>query len=980
MTETFFERLARIDGLIRRGPEACDFAQQLRPLLTESASTAYFYDNLQDPSWIQLLLAEDVFRDPPSPKREGDYISFPVWPESQYLARMAAVDRETATIVLRIALQIPDSGNIRVYQDLADAALAMPPDLAARLVPKAKVWLENPYGLLLPQKLGDLVSHLARGGQVCAALHLARSLLAILPESPEPREPAEEEPSALPPTARARLDSWHYEQILKKNVPDLVRAAGLDALKLICDLLEDALGQSRRREAQGPEDYSHIWRQAIETEPKYAGELRDVLVSAVRDAAEALMETGGKMVLDIVERGTYKVFQRIALHLRRKWPQVDPEGTGALVTDPILFEDETVRHEFFLLLREQFDNLPEQSRRAYLDLVDQGIDPAGWLAFRHLRDGRRPTWEEGEASVRYWQYRRLEPLQAFLKGDWRQRFDKLREEFGEVKPIDAVDVAGLVWTGPTPPRKVKDMRSMTADELVEFLDSWKPSGELMGPSMEGLGRELKTLVASQPAPYALEAPRFEDLDPTYGRALLSGLEEAVKEKKAFPWEPVLELCHWVVTQPRKIPGRSVQVPYGDRDPDWGWTRKAIASLFFRAFESDPVSIPFTLRQLAWQILKLLTDDPEPTPEYEARWGGGNLGPATMSINTVRGEAMHAVVRYALWVRRHIGAEDHGEHRLERGFDEMPEVREVLDHHLDPDHDPLLTIRAVYGQWFPWLVLLDAHWAAQSTVRIFPSEAAFRTLRDAAWQTYLSFCRPYDNVADLLQDEYARAVEDIGAASGAVKPFADPDRRLALHLMSFFWRGKLNLDEPDGLLSRFFAKASDDLRGHALSTVGRWLYDAKEAVPSAVLDRLKALWLQRLEAARDAPSPSSHAAELSRFGLWFASGKFDDAWTIDQLKQALQLTGAIEPSHLVVERLAALADTMPLLTIECLNLLVQKADTRWEVLRWRNHARTVLTTALDSDNPPARQAADDLVNRLGALGHLEFRDLVSKRQP
>lgn len=963
MTEAFFTRLARIDELIERGPGACDFAQQLRPLLTESASTAYFYDNLQDPNWIQLLLAEGAFRDPPSPKREGDYISFPFWPESQYLARMAAVDRETANVVLRIALQIPDSRNIRVYQDLADAALAMPPDLAARLVPKAKVWLEDPYGLLLPQKLGDLVSHLARGGQVCAALRLARSLLAILPQSPEPREPAEEEPSALPPTARARFDSWDYEQILKKNVPDLVRAAGLDTLKLICELLEDALRQSRRREVQGPEDYSHIWRPAIETEPKFARDLRNLLVSAVRDAAELLVQVEGKAVLEAVEGGAFKMFQRIGLHLRRRWPGVDPQGTGALVANPALLHDRALRHEFFLLLREEFGSLPVRAQGAYLDLVARGPDYEGWP----------------EDRVREWQYRRLEPVQAFLKGEWRQRFDTLRQEFGPQEPIDAAPET-FAWIGTTPPRKVEEMRSMSIDELVAFLDSWEPSGGLMGPSIEGLARELKALVASDPEPYAREAARFKDVDATYVRSLLLGLEETLKEKKAFPWDPVLELCHWVVAQPREIPGRSVQVPYEDRDPDWGWTRKAIASLLSRGFESQSVTIPFSLRSVAWDILYPLTEDPEPTIEYEARWGGDNMDPATMSINTVRGDAMHAVVRYALWVRRHIEEEDDGEERLERGFDEMGEVREVLDGHLDRDHDPVLTIRAVYGQWFPWLVLLDSRWAAQRVATIFPPEKALRDLRDAAWQTYLSFCRPYDNVVDLLQDEYRRAVEDIGAASGAVKPLADPDQRLALHLMSLFWRGKLNLDEPDGLLSRFFFKASADLRGHALSAVGRWLYDTKEAVPSAVLDRLKTLWLQRLGAARDAPSPSSHAAELSRFGLWFASGKFDDAWAIDQLKQALQLTGGTEPSHLVVERLAALADTMPLLTIECLNLLVQKADTRWEVLRWRNHARTVLTTALDSDTPSARQAAVDLVNRLGALGHLEFRDLVSKRQP
>ena len=71
----------------------------------------------------------------------------------------------------------------------------------------------------------------------------------------------------------------------------------------------------------------------------------------------------------------------------------------------------------------------------------------------------------------------------------------------------------------------------------------------------------------------------------------------------------------------------------------------------------------------------ITDDPEPTPDYEQKYGGSNMDPATMSINTARGEAMHAVVLYGLWVRRHIEKEFDANSRLIRGFDEMPEVKE-----------------------------------------------------------------------------------------------------------------------------------------------------------------------------------------------------------------------------------------------------------------------------------------------------------------
>lgn len=115
-------------------------------------------------------------------------ITFTSWPESRYLARMAATDAEGAWAALEIALQIPETENTRVHEDLIDAALAMPPELAVRFVPSAKRWVRLPYQLLLPEKLGALVSRLALGGQTVAALDLAKSLLAIHAEERAPVE------------------------------------------------------------------------------------------------------------------------------------------------------------------------------------------------------------------------------------------------------------------------------------------------------------------------------------------------------------------------------------------------------------------------------------------------------------------------------------------------------------------------------------------------------------------------------------------------------------------------------------------------------------------------------------------------------------------------------------------------------------------------------------------------------------------------
>jgi hypothetical protein len=114
-----------------------------------------------------------------------------------------------------------------------------------------------------------------------------------------------------------------------------------------------------------------------------------------------------------------------------------------------------------------------------------------------------------------------------------------------------------------------------------------------------------------------------------------------------------------------------------------------------------------------------------------------MDPATLSINTTRGQAMHAAVRYALWVRRHIEKTPEGKERIAHGFKEMAEVREVLEAHLDPTLDPSLAIRSVYGQWFPWLVLLDPQWASAHVPNIFPQNKPLRDLRDAAWDTSVS---------------------------------------------------------------------------------------------------------------------------------------------------------------------------------------------------------------------------------------------------
>ncbi len=376
-------------------------------------------------------------------------------------------------------------------------------------------------------------------------------------------------------------------------------------------------------------------------------------------------------------------------------------------------------------------------------------------------------------------------------------------------------------------------------------------------------------------------------------------------------------------------------------------------------------MPFEIRDASWRLIESLTSDPEPTAEYEARYGGSNMDAATMSINTVRGEAMHAAMHYGLWVRRHRA----GDAPSWKGFQEMPELREVLERHLDPQHESSLTVRSVYGQWFPWLITMDPSWAASSVSRMF-SEAD-EDAWQAAWTTYITFCEPYDNAFQLLESVYRRAVERLSPVQQTARDILGADKRLAEHLMVLYWRGKVSLDDPEGLLVRFYKRASPALRGDALEFVGRSLRASHgEKIPDTILARLRALWEWRVSVARSSEEKEEFTKELEQIGWWFASGKFDEDWALSQLVEVVDTWASVEPMHLVAERLCGAAERRPLDSIRVLAGLVGADKKGWRLPGFRKEARTILTMTLASGDPKAIERSRQLV-------HYDFGDLLRK---
>jgi hypothetical protein len=886
----FLDAMPVLDGLLAKSTPAAEDTKTLRNKVPQNLVTlGYFFDKLENPAWLPLLRKDGFFAHPPALERddENGTIAFPTWPQSRFLARMAKVDA-VQELVLAIALEIPETENVAVQQDLVDVTIALPLALAVRLVPRLKNSIASPYQPM-PDKFAALTARLADGGEVDAALELARSLFAVLPDDRKvPRTAPENEELRLPPQPRGNFETWHYRQAMKNVVPALVRAAGMKALEFCSDLLSEALKlSSREGDEAKPEDYSSIWRPAIEPQGDHnAYGVRDALVSAVRDAAELVVNANPAnlpYVVEYLEGRGWNVFKRIALHLLRTHPQGGDDLIAARLTDGALFDASyyrEFRREYRLLARAHFGKLGAEQQAVIFNWIEAGPDLDEFRRRAVAMTGNPPTAEEVERFTNQWRLDYLTPIADSLAAPWRARYEDLVRKHGAPTEADLGLEVRSVWAGPTSAKSADELRTMTVEDIITFLGSWVPGRRFMAPSAEGIGRELGSVVKKDPERFATEALRFQTVDPTYVRALFSGLRQALGDKRGFPWKPLLELAKWVANQPVTATTEEAAPEAEDRDPGWTWTRQEIARLLASGFNEGETEIPFALRWQAWDVLRVLTSDPDPTAQDEARRGDSTA--LEIAINTTRGEALDAVMRYAVWVRRHIIREAGSDEAAFRGFVDIPEARDVLDDHLDLAKDPARSMRAVYGRHLPWLVHLDREWVLERRERLFPVDPALAPYRDAVWDTYITSWRPITETFAALGGEYDAAVDRIGRP--APKHGPPPDEAVAEHLMVFYWLGQIPLTgEGSELLSRFFEVAEDRLRGHAIQFMGRSLRNTEGDIPHDVRDRFIALWKVRLAAARET-APNK---ELAAFGWWFGSKKLDPEWAMAQLLEVLK---------------------------------------------------------------------------------------------
>ncbi len=936
-------------------------------LAARPENRAYFFDRLENPEWVSPLAAAGFFDDPPAPVPAGQpgYVRFPPWPEGRYLARVAPLVPGPAAALLQ---RLPRSENPVVARHALETLISLPdPEFRATSV-RVVDWLDGMFIEYFVDEATASIGRMLQVGDLRSGLEAAGKLLEVLRD---PRHLAEADGADVPfqprPEVTARLSAWNYDRAIEKLVGPVTDSGGLDGLRFFMSLLDDALRHSERGdEPRG--DLSYLWRPAVEDhEQNSESNIRDRLVSAVRDVALRMAARGGDDLVAVVAELEARslIHQRIALYVL-----ATSSGAGELVDERIgdrkLFDDYRLKHEYATLLRLRFGEAGVASRARFDSWVHQGPDLEQYRSSRERVDGHQPTDEEVEHFALVWARDWLSYVAAYLDDERKSRYEDLVAQLGPPEHPDFLTWSSS-WAGPQSPVTQDDLAGRSVEETLDFLRTWQPaddSGWHFGPSIEGLGRTFSELVTARPAEFASVAASAIDLNPTYVRCLLSGLETSIRNGEMIAWDGPLTLAGFVVMHPLEPDAEP-----SDRgsDPGWRWCRREIASFLRLGFADRDNQIPLTFRAAVWSMIERLTADPNPSPEHEERYGGANMDPLTLSLNTNRGAALHAVIEYALWIRR--GLEAAGE-VVSTGFGAMPEVRVVLEQHLVVAVDPSLAVRAVYGRWLPWLLLLDERWVVDHLTGLFPVDEAHVAYRDTVWQTYLAWCAPFDSVFRALHGQYTTAIERIptGATAGRVHRVS-VDHKLGEHLVTFYWRG---LADPP-LVDDFFRRADDAIASDVMEFVGRALANTEGEVESEVGARIQDLWDRRLANAK--ANPKTHLEELRAFGATFASGKLDPVWALANLEQCVTLAGAPRVGHLVVKRLAAIASAEPAAAARILASMLARTENDWDHIGWREEAKAVVIAASRSGGPSVGSSCASIVDYYVTRDALDFRELL-----
>jgi len=795
--KTFYNIAILLDQLSSKKDISLSDYPKLNSLFSRNELKIYFYRNLSNPKWFDILNKTNEFYDILNQDVKDNNVNILQNAVADYLQKIASYYSDQ--IIELIKKVIPN--NSTVIWNFIQIGLKLNPKQTSKLVPKVKKWLSNPRlsSTLFDSEIIRWIKHLSDAGQFDASFKLLKILTTPKVQKPTGERDTEVEkilgkdkPKPIP-----AIEYYYLQQLLSKGLTKLNEHDPL----ILSRILQASLEKSIRIEyghIKGNHDLSYIWRAAIEDHPQNYEhyELNDALLVALRNSTEELVKRDKVTGIDVIKeylKHNYSIFRRLASHLLRLNYGSYSDFIKQFIKNKKLLKETDISHEYYILLRDIFEKLDLSDRQFIIKSI------------REIKSfDRKAKPEIQEKQIRYHHLEKLHFIEKYLESDDKIYYDQLKQEFQGEKLRDTA-VYHESYTGERSPLTLEEINKKDLVELWDYFRSFrKTKRDFDAPSPEGLARIFAAAVKKDPHKYLKEdLTPLTLLKPNYSYWFMNDVNELYKSEKypeLVPYiENLLDLINRII-RIENIPKRFTD----DMGINFNGVKRRSLDFVQSLIKTQQKESTAKYQDKIWEIIEYLCYyewDPEKSIENTKT----NMDPYTLAINSVRGNALIAVIDYALWYASLTKSNYSTDIKHPNRLIGEERLQKLLDDKLtNKQDDPSLAIHSVFGVYLANLAYLNYEWVKANIDKIFPEEKDKEIYWRTAWGGYINASRFYSDLYELLKPQFHRAIDYLAKDIKMVPSGfgRSPEDALSEHLVVACLNGKDNIRKSNSLLRKF----------------------------------------------------------------------------------------------------------------------------------------------------------------------------------
>lgn len=912
-------------------------------LIREEKYARYFFYELNNPIWIPYIFNDGLFFTPPEPiEVSPGSFQIPLWPAGEYLARFANQYEDIVVDVLRSI----KTTNWRAQEILIDAMLKIKPEKLSEIIPVIDEWVGDPFSGMLPNKLIKLTDHLYDNQLIDSAIRILDYVIKPMVSAGAKNFPD------YSTVIRFRSDNYWANEYIEKEFEKLADTDPIRVTLAFEKQLKKAIDLTKSYHPEDAERYvGYLWRFDIPNRfsERKEDKALDSLIEGLRDGLIKVCKNNPKEGYELLNsylNSEHIILRRLGMYVLRIFGNQYPD----LINQTLLKFDYLERDEYVSeyqgLMRDHFEIVNEEIRRIVVSsILSKPID-------------------EGEKKAQ--EFRKmynLELVRNFLLEDELTVLNKLVDTYNKPDITEKPKISiSSSWGGAPSPVSAEELKGKSFDQLSELFLTYIPEDLYFNPR-ESLGRTFQKIVRENCEKYVQFAsylinPQIRFI---YSYHYLFGIREAIKENECKLTDDLLCLCEFVVNAKEDPFEESA----GDHEPGLFALQMEVSNLLDSSLRSkDPYLTRAQLDRIRSLLIKLAYhQDPEPERESQT-----SFDPFTYSLNCVRGQTMHAIFQYSLYLVRE--EEKRIGEKLKTGFLE-PEIEKILLEKLDFTQESSLAVHSVYGAFIPQLQYLSAEFLESNLSRIFPHGDEYNAYWNAAWDAYIFVSNVYKNPFNLLIPHYQRGL--ILLQSPKKEYFgSSPDERLAQHIMFAYLADLTDFGHENKLLDLFFQYAPDLIRAQGVFWLGQVLGDEKPPTDDILWEKCWQLWQNRLHYA-ETKDVAENTEEISSYMRWLANIPVG----LDVLYSTLDLS--VKYLHdgydvrILNEFSASQCEEYSFEAVKLLQATIFSSKEAW----WRpkeSDEERILRVAMKSDDETKRIAIE-IINYRGEHGDFRWKELL-----